>query len=85
LFGDNGYLPFKSTTQNQNLSLQKDFYLLPTQAKKKAFITTGIHGNPAKRDLRKIMGKNKVSLFSKLILLENSVKNKKCSFFQLII
>ena len=35
LFGDNSYPPSKSTTQNQNLFLRKDFYFLPIQAKKK--------------------------------------------------
>ena len=31
---NNGYPPFKGTTQNQNLFPRKDFYFLPTQAKK---------------------------------------------------
>ena len=54
-FGDNGYPPCKSTTQNQNLFPRKDFNFLPTQAQKKHLLQLGIHGDPAKRDLRKII------------------------------
>ena len=63
LFGDNGYPPCKSTTQNQNLFLLKDFNFLPTQAKKIPLLQLGIHGDPAKRDLRKIMGKIRYHYF----------------------
>ena len=63
LFGDNGYPPFKSTTQNQNLFLRKNFYFLPTQAQKTHLLQLGIHGNPAKLDLRKIMGKIRYHYF----------------------
>ena len=47
-FGDNGYPPFKDTTQNQNLFPPKDFYFLPTQAKKKHLLQLGICVVPAK-------------------------------------
>ena len=63
LFGNNDYPPFKSTTQNQNLFPQKDFYFQPTQAQKKHLLQLGIHGNPAKRDLHKIMGKIRYHYF----------------------
>jgi hypothetical protein len=56
-FCDNaGYPPFKGTTQNQNLFLQKDFFFLQTQAQKK-ILQLVIHGDPAKCGLRKIMSK----------------------------
>ena len=61
LFGDNGYPPFKGTTQNQNLFPKKDFYLPPTQAQK--LLQLGIDGDPAKRDLCKILGEIRYHYF----------------------
>ena len=51
------------TTQNQNLLLRKDFYFLPTQAKKTHLLQLGIHGQPVKCDLHKIMGKIRYQYF----------------------
>ena len=57
--------PFKGTTQNQNLFLQKDIYFLPTQNKKK-ILQLGIHRDPVKCDLGKIMGRIRYHAFQNL-------------------
>ena len=50
-FGNNGYPPSKSTTQNQKLFLWKDFLFPANPVKKKHIIQLGIHRGPAKCDL----------------------------------
>ena len=81
-FDDNGYPPFKSTMYTKpKLVPPKYFYFLPTQAQKNHLLQLGTHGNPAKCDLQKIMGKRR---FSNLTF-ENSLENKKCLIFQVII
>ena len=82
LCGNNDYTPFKSTTQNQNLFLRKYFYLLPTQAQKKHILQLGINGNPAKRDLHKIMGKIRYHYFQNWHL-KIVQKTKSVYFFNL--
>ena len=65
--GDNGYPPFKSTTQNQNLFLRKDFYFLTTQAHKNHLLQLGKHGDLSKLDLDKKTAKYATDYFENLL------------------
>ena len=53
-FGNNGYPPFKGTTQYQTLFLRNERIFSCQPRLKKHLLQLGIHGNPAKRDLCKI-------------------------------
>ena len=78
-------LEMGQNTQNQNLFPGKDFYFLPTQAQKNHLLQLGIHGDPTKCDLHKIMGKIRYHYIFSNLTFENSLVNKKCLIVQVII